>query len=254
MIEEIRSLVENYRSWLRDKTALREVNNYVEITTPFLDRHNDFIQIYAQKRDRDFLLTDGGNTIDDLESSGCGLDTPKRQDLLRSTLAGFGVSLEQGALVVHALPENFPLRKHNLIQAILAVNDLFYLAQPYVESFFFDDVLAWLDEKNIRYTPNVSFRGKSGYEHRFHLAIPKSTRAPERLVQAITNPTKDAAMTLAFAWHDTREVRPPGSMAFAVLNDREKQLSAAVSEALDTYEVTPVPWTVRQTFEDRLAA
>jgi hypothetical protein len=254
MIEEVRSLVDGYKHWLRDKTALREVNNHVEITTPFLDRHNDYIQIYAQKKDGGFLLSDGGATIDDLEMSGCSLDTPKRQDLLRTTLAGFGIALDHGALHVQATAENFSLRKHNLIQAMLAVNDLFYLAQPYVESIFFDDVLAWLDERGIRYTPNVSFRGKSGYEHRFHLAIPKSQGAPERLVQAITNPTKDAAMSLAFAWLDTREVRPAGSKAFAVLNDREKRLPPTVSDALTSYEVTPVSWSVREKFEDQLAA
>ena len=29
---------------------------------------------------------------------------------------------------MHATPDSFPLRKHNLVQAILAVNDMFYLA------------------------------------------------------------------------------------------------------------------------------
>ena len=39
--------------------------------------------------------------------------------------------------------QDFPLRKHNLVQAILAVNDLFYLAVPAGQSFLED--AAWLE-------------------------------------------------------------------------------------------------------------
>jgi hypothetical protein len=53
------------------------------------------------------------------------------------TLNGFGVGMNQDALEVHATAQTFPLRKHNLIQAMLAVNDLFYLAKPIVASLFF---------------------------------------------------------------------------------------------------------------------
>lgn len=42
MIDEIRGLLDQYAQWVRDKSVLREVNDqYVEITTSYLDRHND---------------------------------------------------------------------------------------------------------------------------------------------------------------------------------------------------------------------
>ena len=97
-------------------------------------------------------------------------------------------------LEVQTSPENFPARKHNLIQAILAVNDLFYLASPIVESLFFEDVVAWLEANDIRYTPKVKFTGTSGFDHLFDFVIPKSPRKqPERIVQAINRPTRDTA-------------------------------------------------------------
>ncbi|MBY0534128.1 MAG: DUF1828 domain-containing protein [Rickettsiaceae bacterium] len=39
-----------------------------------------------------------------------------------------------GALQVKATPDNFALRKHFLLQAILAVNDMFYLCLDYLSS------------------------------------------------------------------------------------------------------------------------
>ncbi len=254
MIEEISVLVERYRAWLKDKTALRQVGDYVEITTPFLDRHNDYIQIYAKKDNGGFLLTDDGYTIQDLELSGCALDSPKRQNLLKVTLAGFGVQYMDGALAVKATADSFALRKHNLLQAILAVNDLFYLAQPYVASVFLEDVTAWLDLLDIRYTPKVKFTGKSGYDHLFDFAIPKSRQASERILKVINHPTKDTAQALAFSWIDTKDVRASDSKAYAILNDDDRSLSAGVIEALKNYDVVAVPWSKKQDVREALAA
>jgi hypothetical protein len=44
------------------------------------------------------------------------------------TLSGFGVKLRDEALEVQSTADTFPLKKHSLVQAMLAVNDLFYLA------------------------------------------------------------------------------------------------------------------------------
>src|SRR5262245_45257643 len=117
ILADIERLMDDYRAWLRQKTTLREVNgSWVEITTPFLDRNNDALQIYARKSNGEYLLTDDSYIIHDLEASGCSLNTPKRQDLLKMTLNGFGVRLNAAALEIQATPETFPLRKHNLIQ------------------------------------------------------------------------------------------------------------------------------------------
>jgi len=178
MIQEIERLLNDYVAWLKDKTVLRQIDNWVEITTPYLDRHNDYVQIYAQRENGRLLLTDDGYTIDDLEQGGCWLESRKRQDLLRMTLNGFGVRLHGKALEVHATPDNFALRKHNLVQAILAVNDMFCLAVPMVASLFYEDVVAWLDLHDIRYTPKVKFTGKSGYDHLFDFVVPKSRQQP----------------------------------------------------------------------------
>lgn len=256
MLEEIRSLLDRYAAWLRDKTNLRELNDWVEITTPYLDRHNDYLQIYARRENGSFLLTDDGHTIRDLELSGCNLGTPKRQELLNMTLNGFGVhrNRSSGALEVTASPESFPLRKHSLMQAMLAVNDLFYLAEPVVKSLFLEDVVAWLDAAEIRYTPNVKFTGKSGYDHLFEFVIPKSSREPERILHAINQPSKDSAQSFIFSWSDTRDVRPPASRAYAVLNDTERTIASGVLEALRSYDIRPVVWSRREEIRSELAA
>ena len=253
--QEIEALLKNYRSWLKDTTSLREVNgSWVEITTPYLDRHNDALQLYARADNGGYTLSDDSYTVQDLEASGCSL-TEKRKELLRMTLNGFGVRMNNEALEVHASAEDFPAQKHNLIQAMLAVNDLFYLASPIVHSIFFEDVVAWLDSNEIRYIPRSKFTGTSGFDHLFDFVIPKSPRGqqPERIVQAINHPTRRNAEAFIYAWSDTRVIRPPDSKAYAVLNDFER-IPPGVLDALRNYRIEPVVFSRRDEIIRELAA
>lgn len=254
MIQDIQRLLDRYHAWLKDKTALREVNDWIEITTPYLDRHNDYVQIYATRANGGYILTDDGYTIDDLESNGCKLQSPKRQDLLKLTLNGFGVQLQEQRLEVHASAENFSVRKHNLVQAMLAVNDMFYLAVPMVASLFYEDVVDWLELSDIRYTPKVKFTGKTTYDHLFDFVIPKSRQQPERIIQTINRPSRDTAQSVVLSWIDTKEVRSPDSRAYALLNDAEQAVSSNVIDALKSYDVHPVAWSQRESVRAELAA
>ncbi|HQG75242.1 MAG TPA: DUF1829 domain-containing protein [Kiritimatiellia bacterium] len=254
MIQDVQTLLDAYISWLKDKTQLRQVDDWIEITTPYLDRNNDYLQIYARKENCAYVLTDDGQTIGDLEQTGCKLNSSKRQDLLKMTLNGFGVQLNNQRLEVHTSPDNFALRKHNLVQAMLAVNDMFYLSVPMVASLFYEDVVSWLDLHEIRYTPKVKFTGKTGYDHLFDFVIPKSRRQPERIIQTINRPNRDTAQAVAFSWIDTKEVRPPDSKAYAFLNDLENPVSTTVLDALRNYDVKPVMWSSREELREELVA
>jgi hypothetical protein len=233
---------------------VREIDDWVEITTPHLDRHNDALQIYVRADNQGYTLTDGGYIISDLEMSGCNLDSPKRQQLLRLTLNGFGVRLRDSHLEIKATRVNFALKKHSLVQAMLAINDMFYLASPMISSIFLEDVTSWLDTNDVRYTPNIKFTGTSGFDHLFDFVIPKSRTQPERIVRAINHPDRDTTESFAFAWSDTREVRSPDSEAFAILNDTERTPSAAVIEAFHSYFIYPILWSERTEAVERIAA
>ena len=253
--QEVRALLDEYQAWLRDNTMLREVDDWVEITTPYLDRHNDCLQIYATRDGGSWTLSDDGFIISDLEMSGCTLDTPKRLALLNMTLAGFGVRRDDNeALIVRASQNSFATKKHSLLQAMLAVNDLFYLASPTIANLFAEDVAQWLDVSAVRYTPNVKLSGETGYDHLFEFVIPKSPSQPERMLQTINSPSRQTAINVAFACHDTRSARPDDSRTYAIVNDAQGKIPAPVVDALQSYEVQPIAWSQRDQIQAELAA
>lgn len=253
-MDDIRRHLDAYHAWLKDRSALRQIGDWVEITTPYLDRHNDYLQIYARRENGGYLLTDDGYTIRDLEQDGCKIESTSRQALFQMTVRGFGVQVQGDALQVQASAEDFSLRKHSLIQTMLAVNDMFYLAAPRVASLFHEDVAAWLDRHEIRHTPRVKFSGRSGYDHLFHFAIPRSRDAPERIVQAFNRPDRKNALAMAFAWQETKAVRSLESRAYAIFNDSEQQVSQQVVNAIGNYGVKAIPWSDREAARLELAA
>lgn len=256
MIAEFDDLKERYFSWLKEKTLLQKIDDWVEVTTPFLDRHNDYMQIYVRRSETGYLLSDDGYTISDLEMCGCPLNTPKRQNLLATTLRGFGVQRDaiSNELYVNASEASFPLRKHNLIQAMLAVNDLFYLASPYVASFFLEDVENWLDSHGIRYSPRVKLTGASGFDHHYDFVIPKSRSQPERVLLSLNRPDRANVERTVFAWEDTRRMRSSEANAFVLLNDAEQNIAENAVAALLAYKVNPILWSERESVREELAA
>jgi hypothetical protein len=251
--KECEQLIESYVSWLRKGLSVESLEKACELTTPFLDRHNDHIQIYAIKKDGKIVLSDDGYILSDLRTSGLELVTPKRKAVLEAVLNGFGVKLEGNQLVVEVSQRNIGQRLHALIQAMLAINDMFVMAQPRVATFFWEDVRAFFDEHDIRYSPRVKIAGHSGFDHAIDFLIPKSRIRPERLVQAINAPNKNTIGTYLFTLTDTREARGEESEAYAFLNDQEREVGGDVIEALEAYEVKPALWSQREQYVQALA-
>jgi hypothetical protein len=252
---ECQRLIDAYVGWLRQGLSVEDVGESCELTTPFLDRHNDHLQVYALRRNGNIILSDDGYVLSDLRTSGVEIDTPKRKMVLDGVLGGLGVREEGGRLLVEASANNLGQRLHSLVQAMLAVNDMFVMAQPRVASFFFEDVRNFLDSSNIRYVERVQLAGKSGYDHGIDFVIPKSRKRPERMVQAIAAPKKDNISAYLWTLSDTRAARVTESVpeAYAFLNDQEQQVAGEVIDALKAYEVIPAIWSQRTGYVNALA-
>ena len=118
--------VDEYLRWLKNSITEKELENCIEITTPFLDRHNDWIQIYIEEKNDNIYLTDDGYTIEDLITCGCDITTPTRKKLLQRIVNGYGIKIsDDNELYTNTTPSFFPQKKHALIQCMMAINDLY---------------------------------------------------------------------------------------------------------------------------------
>ena len=172
--------------------------------------------------------------------------TEKRKSHLLTVLNGFGVRREGDEICVVGSLEDFPQKKHNLVQAILTVNDMFVMAEEHVLSLFKEDVALFLETHRVPAFSDFKLSGKSGFDHKFDFGLPKTPEKPQRVLQAINNLAKDNATSLAFAIADVRAIRSDPLGALAMINDTVGPPNEEYLAALRAYEVEPVIWSQRQ--------
>ena len=241
--------ITEYLKWIKDNTVTKTVEEekVCSISTPFLDRHNDHLDIYLLKTNENLKLTDNGYTIADLKMSGFEINTPKRESILKTALNGFGVKMNgNDELYVDANPQNVGQKKHYLLQAILAVNDMFNLAQETVYSLFKEDVELYFKSNDIFFSKDIKLTGKSGFDHNIDFLIPASKNKPERLIKAINTAKKDTVLSSIMAFNDINQTRETPTKNFVVYNDLEKEVSKDVIGALDNYAVKHIPWSYKE--------
>jgi len=246
MRTECQHLIDGYIDWLKQGFTLGEDRDYCEITTPFLDRHNDAIQLYLEEKSGSLVLSDDGYTVSDLRSTGFEFTTPKRKALLSSILNGFGVKYEEGELFTTSTRADFAQKKHNLVQAILAINDLFALSETHVQSFFKEDVRNFLEQHNIQKFQDFKLSGKSGFDHKFDFALPKTRNRPERVLEAVNALTKDQAISLAWAVSDVKAVREEPLDVLVFINDIVNPPTPDNINALQAYDIKTLLWSSRE--------
>lgn len=246
---DCQQVITEYLKWIKDNTVVRTVEEgkICSISTPFLDRHNDHLDIYMLKNNGTIKLTDNGYTVADLKMSGFEINTPKRESILKTALNGFGVKMNgNDELYVEATAHNIGQKKHYLLQAILAVNDMFNLAQETVYSLFKEDVELYFRSNDIFFSKDIKLTGKSGFDHNVDFLIPATKNRPERLIKAINTAKKDSVLSSIMAFNDINQTRETTTKNFVVYNDIEKEVSKDVIGALDNYGVKHIPWSKKE--------
>lgn len=246
---DCQQVITEYLKWVKDNTVVKTVDEgqICAISTPFLDRHNDHLDIYMLKKNGAFVLTDNGYTIADLRMSGFDINTPKRENILKTALNGFGVKINsKDELYTEATSQNVGQKKHYLLQAILAVNDMFNLAQETVYSLFKEDVELYFRTHDIFFSKDIKLTGKSGFDHNIDFLVPATKSKPERLIKTINSVKKDSVLSSIMAFNDISQTRETTTRNFVVYNDIEKEVSKDVISALDNYGVKHIPWSQKE--------
>ena len=244
-----------YTNWIKENSGQRVMNGYTEITTPFLDIHNDELRFYVSKQDHEYLFTDDGYTLADLEMMGINLTNGKRKELLQAIAETMNIRIEDGAITARTSdPSKTAQTMHLMVQAMLKIGDMFMLSSSQVRNLFVDDVKSYFQDKDIRNTSSVMFSGKSGLPQRFDFVIPASKKMPERFITTINHPTRLNIQSAMFAWSDVRVTRREETAGYIILNDQTKN-SEKFIDAINQYgSMKAIPWSKRDEYYQEFAA
>lgn len=243
--------IDNYYTWLREKTYIENssATDWKLIHTPFIGAFNDTIEIYAQKSGDRLVLSDNGETFSNLELQGLQIQgSKKRKDILDTILLNYGIQKAQDELLIESDIANFPQAKHNLLSAILEINDLYVLATHNIASIFKEDVRNFLNSKNIIYTSDFMSKGTTGLEFNFDFQIAK--KYSEIVIKSFNSINRSNLPAFLFAWDDIKPVRQRVSKkevkAIAIINDNEREIKHEFLDALKSRNADYILWSKRE--------
>lgn len=235
-----------YLSWLRNCIKEKKLDNCVEITTPFLDRHNDWMQVYVEQLENGKIrITDDGYILKDLMASGIDMKSNSRKKILNTLTNGYEVTVsEDDELCITTERHLFAQKQHMLIQCMLSVSDMYMTSKSNAFSVFSEEIKDFFEKHDICYSPDIYLHGKSGFKNKFDYLVPHNKKRPEILVKGINNPSADKIKLALFQWEDTKEVRDVNTKLLLYLND-SKNISDEILQSCRSYGIQAFPWKVR---------
>jgi len=242
---DIEKLMKDYHDFFQKQFVIKDIGNYYEITSPFLDNSNDYIQVYASKDKNPIIISDDGYTLSMLELTGLKL-SENRVSLIRQVCATLGVKLEDNEMIVSTDQETFGVQLDSLLQAIIKVSDMYYLSNKRVAKVFKDDVLSYFNKHKIYYVENFIATGKSGFTRTYDMLIQRTETKPERLVKIINNTSKATFDSTAFGWIETRETRQEGTKLYVIINDQNK-IEKNVLDVFEDLKIETTFWSALNT-------
>jgi hypothetical protein len=244
---DIQKMTDNYTVWLRKEITTAVFGEYIELTTPYLDRFNDYLQMYAKYNpDGTISLTDDGYIIGSLISSGMKFKKGSNSlKLLQKIAAKYSVSIVDEDITTIATPNDFPQKKHMMVQAMLAIDDLYIVSPDPVKNYLLEDIETYFVANDIFYSTDFSLLGKSGtiYTYDFHLQ--RTKEKPERFCKGFNKLNMSKRDLTLFNWMDTQEKRGVSSELIVIYND-ENTVSDDVLTGFLNYRIKTVPFSHRQ--------
>lgn len=237
-MDKAKKLSNVYFDWIKKEVEFKNVDkNYVSINTPFVDNNYDNVEIYASFINDDTVeVSDFGFTLYNLEEQGMKI-TPRFKTgwkIFENILNDFGVTNNQGTLIIKTSLDRFPVAKTRLLQAIMRINDIYYLNKNNVTESFNEIISKFFKSRNILFTPSFEIPNFSGASSHFDFSIPNKSDK-ERVVKTVSRPNDvNAAKIFNF---DVRATKDTRSSKFILLvnNLKEKDLNSALkATAMDT--------------------
>ena len=240
-------MIDEYTAWLKKEITYANFGEYTELTTPYLDRFNDHLQIYAkQNPDGTITLTDDGYIIGNLISSGMVFKKgAKRHKMLIRVAAKFNVNIEGEEIVTIATVHNFPQKKHMMVQAMLAIDDLFIASPESIKDLFLEDIETYFNANGIFYSLDFSLLGKTGTYYTYDFHLQRTKEKPERFCRGFNKLNLSKRDMTLFNWMDTQEKRGDSSELIIIYND-DNSVSDDVLTGFFNYGIKTVPFSKRQ--------
>jgi len=120
----IDNLMSEYFQQLRTHTKIQQEGEFYSICFPFLDRHNDYLELYVRPvEDNRLLITDDGFSITDAVQRG--VDFTSLQWSLSKLLDNTGIAIAGNKLKIICSKDKFHESLNKMIVAVIQIGGIY---------------------------------------------------------------------------------------------------------------------------------
>lgn len=239
-----------YFKWIDRKIKFTpsKGNNFITITTPFLDMYNDYIELIIYKSENsEYIISDDGYTVDELKLLDINLNKKsRRKNYFQSILTNFNIKNINGELLINFDDLNeFPDAQNRLVQCMLQVFDLLQTSKNNVIQYFKDDVTNYFINNNIPVGENFSLLGKSGRDSKFDLVIGRTKKKRQQAIKIVNTPTAANIANPLFRIIDVRDIQSTTDFS-VIANNINNPIAGEFKTAFKRYNVPIYSWSERE--------
>lgn len=238
----MKEIITGYYDWLKSNLEIKEIGDYFEEVTPFLDNRNDSISIYQKYLSNDCIqISDGGFIMDEFEILSIDVSKGKRKEVFDYLLSSYHIELKDGELITTTSVSNYYTYKHFFIQGILKLEDMYLLNRHTVKNTFQEDVLSFLDDNEITYSDDIKISGRSKLDHNIDILIPGKKH--EGLIKLANNLDTNTVKANIFTFEDIIGARKKQSKFFVLINDKNSKTKKKYTDAFNQYDIKTLNWS-----------
>lgn len=248
------SLKNIYLNWVKQADFIDLKNSWVEIKTPFTDFTGSFISLFAKKQGDIYILTDYGNILNELEMHS--IINKSRLGLLNKILSSQHCSIGENNDICIKFQNicDFPKYKHQLIQAIINVSDLFLTSKASVENLFTFDVFEYLDKIGVSYSSRpYAIEGKElSYTFDMNIGQIKNKGIPVLHSKIINRLNDNMLKTILYSVQDL--TLDTNEKFATIINDTRYAPKSQNIALLQKYNIEIINWSKREAYFTKYAS
>lgn len=209
---EANDIATHYFDWIKNNHQFYDINNNsIEVQTPYLDNFGDSISLIINKVDNNFIISDQGYTLWNLQSHG--IDVTKsntlRNQIMTSIINFDSATLtDKNEIIKSANDRSLSQSIHEMTQILIRLSDLSFTHSSRVKSIFYQEVMDYFSENNETYNffPSFYITGKSHLKHKVDYLFFNRSRE-RKLVKVQNSLNKNSIDSVLISWLDTSSYR-----------------------------------------------
>lgn len=257
------TLIKRYFDYLKEITDVEfiEETGYYLVYFPLPNRYDEFTSIYLKTDKDNIIITDGGDSIREIQMLGIDIFNNHRTKLLNKTLKSRGMKLDKNTNEILTITdiENFYYDFNMYLRGISNIQDFYLTKRENALRIFADEFKEYIGTYSSNETfsleDNISFTGKSNAKLTFNYKLTSQKTNKSTFIKLQSS--SDDVYKNIFLWDDLKDEEKNDNSFLVVINDKGKvseQKHQEIQQIYKSRNIDSIDWSDKENLSEYINA